>query len=134
MTQIATRAFLLNGSLAIVLLILSGMAAADRQKIHIQFHIVGQKFVLPPGDIDDINTAVAGKFSTAAEKQWGFIEWTSQAPAPANAAKWDITLRLTTLEVSSDAGGIPEPWSADAGRRRAMDPRAFHVGRQPTHS
>lgn len=103
-------------SLILVFLFLpSGVAAAERQTIHVHFGIEGEEFDnLPTEGRSRIKADVAEKFSTAAEKRWGFIDWSpgppssADDPAPPPSAddlEWKITLRLQSRNLSSETGG-----------------------------
>ncbi len=83
------------------------LSAAERQKIKVYFSIEGDKFNgLPVSERERIETEVAEKFSTAAERQWGFIDWSPGPPSSTDAFEWEITLKLHTRDVTSDGGGV----------------------------
>ncbi len=83
------------------------LAAVERQKINVHFSIEGEKFSkLPDSGRVLIKNEVAKKFSAAAERQWGFIDWSPDPPISTDAFEWKITLKLHTRDVTLDGGGI----------------------------
>jgi hypothetical protein len=105
----------------ICLLIPASLTADERQKIYIQFIIEGQQFDnLPPSGRDRIEADVVKKFSTIAENQWGFIDWTSEPPPSADAIEWKIILRLKSTNLDRDGGGISIGYSATLEHYRKL--------------
>jgi hypothetical protein len=105
--------FFVAGLFMIFLLVPASLAALERQKIHVQFSIEGQQFNdLPASGRERIEADVAKQFSTFAENQWGFIDWSPEPSTSADAIEWKITLRLKSTNLDSDGGGNSIGYSA----------------------
>jgi hypothetical protein len=85
------------------------LRAEERPVIKVDFRFEGSLFErIPEEKRTAIEVKAENELCDLAERRWGFLDWTNDPSTAATSAEWIVTIKIETLDVTNNTGGLSE--------------------------
>jgi hypothetical protein len=85
------------------------LRAEERPVIKVDFRFEGDLFGrIPEEKRTAIEVKAENELCDLAERRWGFLDWTNDPSTAATSAEWIVTIKIETLDVTNNTGGLSE--------------------------